>query len=399
MSVDKSKQFEKVPKKAFLLTMEGDNRLEFKAGPDGQQVPRLEMTIYSGKIIKDHWWWGDLAIDTSGMSFPKSKFPLLEEHYARIGFMGKPIITEDSAVKVDPETVVFLDNEQAKQFLSDGQRGFPFEASIRADPVQIHRLMKDEVAEVNGFQMKGPGTIWRKSVFKEGSVCMFGYDSRTSAKVFSEEEPEVEIETMKTVLEQVALTEQNGGETKMTLEELKEKHPELFSQIEKNKETELSATHQAEIEALKKEKTELETTFTTKLSEADTKILKLEKQEAIRTERDRQGEADRIWKDKLSASNIPAKLHDKVKAQVSHDKFVKDEVFDTKAFGEAVDAEIKDWTESIGSFAPVRGQSGNARSVELGPDTDDENSLSDDDQAWIKKMRLSAGDKPAAAAA
>jgi len=191
------KKFEKVPKKAFLLTVEGDNKLEFKAGPDGEQVPRLEMTIYSGNIIKGHWWWGDLAIDTSGMSFPKSRFPLLEEHWSRIGFMGKPIVADDHSVQVDPNTVVFLDNEEANRFIADGKKGFPFESSIRADPTMIQRLMKDEVAEVNGFQMKGPGTIWRKSTFKEGSVCMFGYDSRTSAKVFSEEEPEAEIEMMK----------------------------------------------------------------------------------------------------------------------------------------------------------------------------------------------------------
>ena len=390
------KKFEKVPKKAFLLTVEGDNKLEFKAGPDGEQVPRLEMTIYSGNIIKGHWWWGDLAIDTSGMSFPKSRFPLLEEHWSRIGFMGKPIVADDHSVQVDPNTVVFLDNEEANRFIADGKKGFPFESSIRADPTMIQRLMKDEVAEVNGFQMKGPGTIWRKSTFKEGSVCMFGYDSRTSAKVFSEEEPEAEIEMMKTVLEQESL-QLDGGENSMTLEELKEKHPELFAQAQKEKEDALSATHKAEIEALKKEKDKLNTTFSTELTSRDEKILKLEKQEAIRTERDRQNEADRVWKEKLSASSIPAKLHDKVRAQVVHDKFVKDEAFDTKAFGEAVDAEIKDWTESIGNFAPVRGQGGSVRTVELVPDND-ENNMSEDDQAWINKMRTKAGDKPAVAA-
>ena len=390
------KKFEKVPKKAFLLTVEGDNKLEFKAGPDGEQVPRLEMTIYSGKIIKDHWWWGDLAIDTSGMSFPKARFPLLEEHWSRIGFMGKPIVAEDHSVQVDPNTVVFLDNEEANRFIADGKKGFPFESSIRADPTMIQRLMKDEVADVNGFKMKGPGAIWRKSTFREGSVCMFGYDSRTSAKVFSEEEPEAEIEMMKTVLDQESL-QQDGGENSMTYEELKEKYPELFAQAQKEKEDALSATHKAEVEALKKEKDELNTTFSTEMKSRDEKILKLEKQDAIRTARDRQDSAESIWKEKLSASTIPMELHKKVRKQVDFKEFVKDEELDTKAFGEAVDAEVKDWTESIGRFSPVLGRSGNLRTVELVPDNK-EDKMSEDDQVWINKMRTKAGDKPAAAA-
>ena len=58
---------------------------------DGEKKPQLDMLAYSGGIIKGHWYWGDLAIDLSGMSFPKKKFPILEDHMTdkKIGFAKK----------------------------------------------------------------------------------------------------------------------------------------------------------------------------------------------------------------------------------------------------------------------------------------------------------------------
>ena len=49
-------------------------------GKDGDEVSKLDMTIYSGKVIKNHWWWGNLAIDLDGLSFQSKKLPILADH-------------------------------------------------------------------------------------------------------------------------------------------------------------------------------------------------------------------------------------------------------------------------------------------------------------------------------
>jgi len=36
---------------------------------EGEELSKLNMTIYSGGIIKDHWYWDNLAIDLDGLSF------------------------------------------------------------------------------------------------------------------------------------------------------------------------------------------------------------------------------------------------------------------------------------------------------------------------------------------
>ena len=48
----------------------------------------IKMTAYSGKLIKDHWYWGDLAIDTQGLKLSKTNIPILEDHETsrKIGF-------------------------------------------------------------------------------------------------------------------------------------------------------------------------------------------------------------------------------------------------------------------------------------------------------------------------
>ena len=41
---------------------------------------QMDMVVYSGGMIPNHWHWGNLAIDLDGIKFPKSKYPVLENH-------------------------------------------------------------------------------------------------------------------------------------------------------------------------------------------------------------------------------------------------------------------------------------------------------------------------------
>ena len=71
---------EKIPKGAMRFVETGPDCFALaEAGEDGK-TPKLKMVGYSGGIIKGHWYWGDLAIDLEGMSFPLSKYPILEDH-------------------------------------------------------------------------------------------------------------------------------------------------------------------------------------------------------------------------------------------------------------------------------------------------------------------------------
>lgn len=147
--------------------------------------------------------------------------------------------------------------------------------------------------------------------------------------------------------------------TQMTLQELKKEHPELFAEFRTKVESDLQAKFDQEKKDLEtkfaQEKSDLEKDFGTKLAERDDRILKLEKNDVVRTENERQREADRIWSGKLADSDIDPGLHDKVRAYVSHSQFVKDDVFDAEAFTTAVEAEIKDWESKLPKPSSVIG--------------------------------------------
>lgn len=310
---------------------------------EGEKKPTLDMLAYSGGIIKDHWWWGDLAIDLEGMKFPKKKFPILEDHDTskKIGFIKKMSIENNQLTVVDAE---FIDTPESLAFRNNSSQGFPYEASIYARPTKIQRLMEGEVATVNGYEMKGPGTIWRQSTFKESSVCTFGYDSNTKSAAFSESEDvcfEVVGETQK-------FEEEKGT---MNIEQFKKEHPavaELFT-AEITAQAQLKfAEEKKTLETKLAELTEQNQKLSEEVKEAEKRNVALEKAEQKRNEEAMKHSADTIFAEKFKEAGLPDRLSAKVRRLVSHEQFIADGKLDTDAFSNAVSEELKDWAGDSG---------------------------------------------------
>ena len=345
---------EKVPKGALRFVEEGFHALAIK---DGDNPPKMQMTAYNGKVIKGHWYWGDLAIDLAGIRFSAGKFPILENHDTsrKIAFhKGKPD-TSEGKLELVPEKTVLVDTEFANEFIKLSSEGFPYQASIYAKPTEIQRLMKDETTEVNGFTLRGPGTVWRKCDFKEASVCVFGWDSSTKSSAFSRETTE-DVEYQENALEdtQVADVEDNqlteGGEI-MNLDELKTKHPDLVEALTSEVTASVTSTLNAEFDKERDKFTAEKTALETKIEDGNTRLADLEKKDALREEREREAHAERIWNDKLSASDVGDHMWEKIKRMISFKKFVKDDVLDVEAFSAAIDEEITDWEGKLSTPA------------------------------------------------
>lgn len=139
---------------------------------------------YSGKIIKNHWYWGNMAIDLAGLKFYKKRIAVLESHFtnSRIGFTTKQEIKD--AVRVEGE---FLDSENAQQMKKDIKAGFPMEASLFCPPSIIEHVLEGASVKVNGHVMKGPGAVFREAIVKEVSMCVFGLDTNTKSSAFDAE--------------------------------------------------------------------------------------------------------------------------------------------------------------------------------------------------------------------
>lgn len=319
------------------------------AKKDADDKDQMEMVAYSGGLIKGHWYWGNLAIDLTGMKLAQKKLPILENHDTdkKVGFSNKVII--ENQLKV--EDVTFIDSEASNEFRKLSKEGFPYQSSIYGVPSKVERLSENESTQVNGMEVKGPASIWRNWTLKEASVCVFGWDSETKSKAFSRKEmQEVDLEEIGNDKEDDNLSKKEVNT--VDRETLKKEHPDVFKQIQDEAVEEAKKQFQKEKDDLVAKGNATKD----QLTKSNDRILGLEKKDAIRTENELANTAVGIWANKLAASEIPEHLYEKVQKHVTHTKFVKDGLLDAGKFQEAIDAEIKDW-ESKGVKSSVMGMS------------------------------------------
>jgi hypothetical protein len=347
-----------VPKNALVFNEEGPTAINFSQ-LEGEKK-KAEMLVYSGKKM-DHWFWGEVIIDVSGISFKTKPYPILEDHSTekKIGFANKVELDN----KVFFPEINLLSNAHAQDFYKNADEGFPYQASISIRPTLVERVEKEESTGVNGMKLKGPLTVFRKSTFREGSVCVFGVDSNAHTDVFSDQSDEIEYEYVSfsesagTFVSDTTNENSNKEDLTMDLKELKEKHPHLVTEIEnavKEEKDALLSAKDEEIAALN----ELVTSLSEEKTDSEKRIADLEKREAIRTEKEMKASADGIVREKLGESTIPVRLHEKVSKHFNYSDFVKDGSFDRSEFAKAVADEIKDWEESFGEIKePLKGVS------------------------------------------
>lgn len=374
----------KLPKGALRLVA-NDCHAYIEMAKDGDvESPTLRMTVYSGGLIEGHWYWGKLAIDLEGVKFDRSKYPILENHMTsrKIGYSGKPVI--NGSITLDPDNVVFVETDASEEFIKLAKQGFPYQSSLYAIPMRLERIEEGASVKVNGFNFKGPGMIWRECLYQESSICVFGWDKKTEATVFSREETEIKVEHVIPETELDEIDNENkqtkGGED-MKLEELMKDHPDLVKQIEDAKAEELEAEFSQEKVTL----TDAINVLDQKVEEGEKRNLALEKKDTLREEREMQARADQIWTTKLAESEVAEHLYDKIRKHAAHGKFVKDEILDEKAFSEAIDAEIKDW-EQRGATQKVMGSGSLDRSdtSEDSPSKEEEKEIQEETDELLK---------------
>lgn len=178
--------------------------------------------------------------------------------------------------------------------------------------------------------------------------------------------------------------------------EFKTGNPDLYeaitSQVREEVEGELKASFEAEKSGLETQISGLKG----ELQEKETRILKLEKADYIRTVHEKQtridSASDRIWVKALAACDIPEGMHEKVQAAVPTTAHTKDDVLDEAAFETAVQAEIDEW-EGKGMTTTILGTGfGNTKTGNEGDvETQNAQKQEEEDDAWVDSMLALGG--------
>ena len=155
------------------------NLIEAAAG-EGGKVPRFEMDLYHGGAITVAGY-GRIVLDLAGLAIPSRAIPVHRDHDpGQVVGHGKARI-EAGVVKV--AGLVSGAGPAAAEVVAAGKNGFPWQASIEAEPIRAEELRTGATAKVNGRSVSGPLSIIRKAQLKGASFVSLGADSSTSAKV------------------------------------------------------------------------------------------------------------------------------------------------------------------------------------------------------------------------
>ena len=163
-------------------------------GAPQAQAPEVarewRMLAHTGQVVSR--WWGRLVLDMDGAGF-RQKLALLKDHstYQPIGYSTKIERTKRGL----EATGKLLSNELADEVLKYSREGFPWQASLMAVPSITEEVLAGATAKVNGQEVQGPLTIFRKWEMHELTLTVLGADSNTTTEAFGAEGA-VEFQTM-----------------------------------------------------------------------------------------------------------------------------------------------------------------------------------------------------------
>lgn len=149
---------------------------------DGKKLPTFAMVAYTGAPMVPGGWWVPVIVDLDGVRVASQQRPILRQHdHTRI-------VGHSTEVKISPagiEVVGVLSGAgpDAAEVIGLAKNGFPWQASIGAEPVRTERLEEGKTATVNGREVAGPLVISRETELGEISFVPLGADGDTSATV------------------------------------------------------------------------------------------------------------------------------------------------------------------------------------------------------------------------
>ena len=108
-------------------------------GGDVESPPKFTMLAYSGGPMRVEGWRHPVVVDLQGMMIPSQRRPVRFGHsmFAGVGHTEKITIQDGRLVA---EGVVSRDTAAAREIVSSGKRGFPWQASIGAGAVSYTHL-------------------------------------------------------------------------------------------------------------------------------------------------------------------------------------------------------------------------------------------------------------------
>lgn len=170
--------------KEFVILDESCGPVEFIEAAAGEEkkTKSFSMLAYNGGKLRVSGFYYPIVVDLSGVRVSAKSRPILRDHDPSqiVGHTTKVDINAGS-IRVSGE--ISAANEYAREVQESSLNGFPWQASIGANPSKVSFIDKNETVEANGKKFTGPVYVARQSVLREISFVALGADDNTTASV------------------------------------------------------------------------------------------------------------------------------------------------------------------------------------------------------------------------
>lgn len=152
------------------------------ASGDGKRQPRFEINAFNGDAMRLPGYPLPVVVDIRGMQFNR-QVPILRDHNETKPVGHGVVRVAADKKSVDVNGVISARSEDAEFIIAHADGGFPWQASIGAQPEEMHFLPPGQKEEVNGRVHEGPVIIADRTRLKEVSIVSLGADGTTSTAI------------------------------------------------------------------------------------------------------------------------------------------------------------------------------------------------------------------------
>lgn len=165
----------------------GEIELGAGAAAGKSKTSPVKLKARSGQPI-EHWYWGRIVHDLSGMRLHKNRLPIDYAHNDAevLGYLNH-FETDSGDLITSGAITPFNDSDRASEVLHKMREGVPYEASIffGGDGIKLQEVAEGEISPVNGYDFEGPGIIVREWPLRGVAICPYGADQNTESSALS----------------------------------------------------------------------------------------------------------------------------------------------------------------------------------------------------------------------
>ena len=169
------------------------------SGEDGEVPSRFMGTAYSGGVIPQYGFFGDVIIDLASMKAPSKPVFALVNHDSNQRAGKCELSNTGSTIEVQGS--FSLSTPSGQQVAAEFAEGAPFEFSVGLN-AQFESFTKPKTVEVNGQSVTVNG-VFRNASVREVSFVPAGADPNTRAIAFEQQELSITESTMSNEMQEV----------------------------------------------------------------------------------------------------------------------------------------------------------------------------------------------------